>query len=98
MVCLWCDIHGVRHRNNGFMMDIILKEMILKVKKISDSQYVREIYDVEDNLLWTGGDQYFLFEGMVVMNKEKMSELIDQMRNLPFFNIIKIENDFDLTW
>jgi hypothetical protein len=79
------------------MMDIILKEMILKVKKISDSQYVREIYDVEDNLLWTGGDQYFLFEGMVVMNKEKMSELIDQMRNLPFFNIIKIENDFDLT-
>ena len=78
-------------------MDIILKEMILKVKKISDSQYVREIYDVEDNLLWTGGDQYFLFEGMVVMNKEKMSELIDQMRNLPFFNIIKIENDFDLT-
>jgi hypothetical protein len=79
------------------MMDIILKEMILKVKKISDSQYVREIYDFEDNLLWTGGDQYFMFEGMVVMNKEKMSELIEQMCSLPFFNIIKIENDFDLT-
>ena len=78
-------------------MNVTLKEMILRVKKINDCQYVREIYDFEDNLLWTGGDQYFMFEGLEVMNKEKMKELIEQMMALPSFNIVKVENEFDLT-
>lgn len=77
------------------MMNIIIKEMILKVKKINDTQYVREVYDLRGNLVWTSGNQYYIYDGMEVMNSIKMLELIEQMKGLPVFNIIEVQNDFD---
>lgn len=76
-------------------MNITLKEMILKVKKINDTHYVREIYDLRGNLVWTGGNQYYIYYDLEVMDSQKMRELINQMKQLPSFNIVQIENDFD---
>ncbi len=68
--------------------------MILKVRKINDTQYVREIYDLRGNLVWTGGDQYFVYDGLEVMNRQRMDELIEQMKKIPMFNIVEVQNDF----
>ena len=75
-------------------MNITLKEMILKIKKINDTQYVREIYDLRGNLVWTGGNQYYIYEGLEVMNAEKILDLIEQMKKMPSFNIVEVVNDF----
>lgn len=75
-------------------MNITIKEMILKVKKINDTQYVREVYDLRGNLVWTGGNQYYVYHGLEVMDEQKMNELIDQMKQLPSFNIVEVQNDF----
>lgn len=77
-------------------MNITIKEMILKVNKINDTQYVREVYDLHGNLVWSGGNQYYIYDGMEVMNNDKMLELIDQMKRLPSFNIVEVQNDFDI--
>lgn len=75
-------------------MNITLKEMILKIKKINDTQYVREIYDLRGNLVWTGGNQYYVYEGLEVMNAERILDLIEQMKKIPSFNIVEVVNDF----
>jgi hypothetical protein len=75
-------------------MDIQLKEMKLSVKKISYDKYVRTITDMNGLEIWNGGEQYFFYMGEVVMDNEKMSQLINQMQQLPFWNIVDIENDF----
>jgi hypothetical protein len=44
--------------------------------------------------IWNGGEQYFVYMDEIVMNNDKMSDLINQMQQLPFWNIVEIENDF----
>ena len=75
-------------------MNIQLKEMKLFVKKISSDKYVRTISDMNGLEIWNGGEQYFIYMGDVVMDNDKMSQLISQMQQLPFWNIVDIENDF----
>lgn len=75
-------------------MDTQLKEMKLFVKKISSDKYVRTISDMNGLEIWNGGEQYFIYMGDVVMDNDKMSQLISQMQQLPFWNIVDIENDF----
>jgi len=75
-------------------MNIQYKEMILKVKKLDDARYVREVYDRQDNLIWSGGIQYYVYDGIEVMNTTKMTDLIEQMKKLPTFNILEVINDF----
>jgi hypothetical protein len=76
-------------------MNITVKDMILKVKKVNDTQYVREIYNLEGVLVWSGGMQYYIYENSEVMNSQKMSELIQQMKRISAWNIVTIENDFE---
>lgn len=75
-------------------MNTQLKEMKLSVKKISPDKYVRTITDMNGLEIWNGGEQYYVYMGDVVMDNDKMSQLINQMQQLPFWNIVDIENDF----
>jgi hypothetical protein len=75
-------------------MDTQLKEMKLFVKKISSNKYVRTIKDMNGLEIWNGGEQYYIYMGDVVMDNQKMSDLINQMKQLPYWNIVEIENDF----
>lgn len=75
-------------------MNTQLKEMKLLVKKISHEKYVRTIIDMSENEIWNGGEQYYIYMNEVVMDNNKMSDLINQMTQLPFWNIVDIENDF----
>jgi hypothetical protein len=75
-------------------MDTQLKEMKLFVKKISFDKYVRTITDMNGLEIWNGGEQYFIYMGDIVMDNDRMSQLINQMQQLPVWNIVDIENDF----
>jgi hypothetical protein len=75
-------------------MNTQLKEMKLSVKKISSDKYVRTITDMDGLEIWNGGEQYFIYMGDIVMDNERMLQLINQMKQLPFWNIVDIENDF----
>jgi hypothetical protein len=75
-------------------MDTQLKEMKLFVKKISSDKYVRTINDMNGLEIWNGGEQYFIYMGDIVMDNDRMSQLINQMQQLPVWNIVDIENDF----
>jgi hypothetical protein len=75
-------------------MNIQYKEMILKIRKIDDARYTREVYDKQEKLLWSGGLQYYIYEGLEVMNAEKILDLIEQMKKIPSFNIVEVVNDF----
>ena len=75
-------------------MNAQLKEMKLSVKKISGDKYVRTITDMNGNEIWNGGEQYYVYMGDIVMNNERVSDLINQMQQLSFWNIVEIENDF----
>ena len=75
-------------------MNIQYKEMILKVKKLDDTRYTREVYDRQDNLVWSGGIQYYIHDGLEVMNAARMTDLIEQMKKLPTLNIVEVINDF----
>jgi hypothetical protein len=75
-------------------MNTQLKEMKLSVKKITSDKYVRTITDMNGLEIWNGGEQYYVYMGDIVMDNEKMSQLINQMQQLPFWNIVEIENDF----
>ena len=75
-------------------MDTQLKEMKLFVKKISSDKYVRTIKDMNGLEIWDGGEQYFVYMGDIVMDNDRMFQLINQMQQLPFWNIVDIENDF----
>ena len=75
-------------------MNIIIKPMILSVKKINDTKYMRSITDMEGNEIWNGGEQYYIFDNTIVMNKTAMNNLINQMKKLPHWNIVKVISDF----
>ncbi len=75
-------------------MNTELKEMKLSVKKTSSDKYVRTITDMNGLEIWNGGEQYYIYMGDIVMDNNKMSDLINQMQQLPFWNIVEIENDF----
>jgi hypothetical protein len=76
-------------------MDIKLKEMRLIIKKLDESTYTREVYDMSGTLIWSSSKQYYVYEGMIVMDRDRMKELIEQMKNTGKFNIVSIENDFE---
>ena len=75
-------------------MNIQLKEMKLFVKKLNNEKYKRYITDLSGNPIWEDKDQYYLYQGLVTMDSERMTDLIEQMKQLPFWNIVEVENDF----
>lgn len=75
-------------------MNIQLKQMKLFIKKINSEKYKRTITDLNGNLIWDGGEQYYVYQDMVVMDSDKMNDLINQMKQLPWWNIVEVENDF----
>jgi hypothetical protein len=75
-------------------MNIQLKPMKLLVKKLDNSKYKRTITDLDGNLVWDGGEQWYVYNDMVVMTPDQMQDLINQMKQLPFWNIVEVENDF----
>jgi len=75
-------------------MNIKLKKMKLSIKKLDNEKYKRTITDLEGNLVWDGGEQYYIYQGLTTMNSDKMLDLIEQMKGLPFWNIVEVENDF----
>lgn len=75
-------------------MNTQLKEMKLFVKKISSTKYVRTVTDMNGNEIWNGGEQYYVYMGETVMDNNRMNDLINQMQQLPVWNIVEIENDF----
>jgi len=68
--------------------------MKLTVKKIDHEKYRRTITNLEGSLIWDGGEQFYVFQDLEVMNAERMHDLIEQMKKLPFWNIVEVENDF----
>ena len=75
-------------------MNTQLKEMKLSVKKVTSTKYVRTVTDMNGNEIWNGGEQYYVYMGETVMDNIKMNDLINQMQQLPVWNIVEIENDF----
>lgn len=75
-------------------MNIELKQMKLFVKKIDSDKYKRYITDLNGNPIWDGGEQYYVYQGMEVMDQQKIDDLINQMKQLPWWNIVEVENDF----
>lgn len=75
-------------------MNIQLKEMKLFVKKLDSEKYKRYITDFNGNPIWEDKEQYYLYQGLVTMDSERMTDLIEQMKQLPFWNIVEVENDF----
>ena len=75
-------------------MNITLKDMKLFVKKIDSEKYKRYITDLNGNPIWEDKEQYYLYQGLVTMDSERMNDLIEQMKQLPFWNIVEVENDF----
>ena len=74
-------------------METRLKEMRLKVIKLNDTQYKRIIEDFDGNEIWNGGEQYYIYDGVVVMKNQNLLELIEQMKGLPFWNIVEVVNE-----
>jgi hypothetical protein len=74
-------------------METRLKEMKLKIIKLSDTQYKRIIEDFDGNEIWNGGEQYYVYDGVVVMQNENLLELIEQMKDLSFWNIVEVINE-----
>lgn len=75
-------------------MNITLKDMKLFVKKIDSEKYKRYITDLNGNPIWEDKEQYYLYQGLVTMDSERINDLIDQMKQLPYWNIVEVENDF----
>lgn len=75
-------------------MNIQLKPMKLLVKKLDDTKYKRTITDLDGNLIWEDKEQWYVYNGDIVMDTQKMNDLINQMKKLPFWNIVEVENEF----
>jgi hypothetical protein len=75
------------------IMEIRLKEMKLKIIKLNNTQYKRVIEDFDGNEMWNGGEQYYIYDGVVVMQNENLLELVEQMKGLPFWNIVEVVNE-----
>lgn len=69
--------------------------MHLTVKKINGEQYVRTVTDKSGSVIWQSKPQYYIYLNEVVMTREQMTALIEQMKKLPSFNIVSVENEFD---
>lgn len=74
-------------------METRLKKMRLKIIKLNDTQYKRIIEDLDGNEIWNGGEQYYIYNGLEVMPSNHLLELIEQMKNLPFWNIVEVVNE-----
>ena len=69
------------------------KEMKLKIIKLNDTKYKRVIEDFDGNEIWNDGEQYYIYDGVVVMQNENLLQLIEQMKALPFWNIVEVVNE-----
>ena len=67
--------------------------MRLKINKLNDTQYKTVIEDLDGNEIWNGGEQYYIYDGLVVMTSTHLLELIDQMKSVSFWNIIEVINE-----
>ena len=76
-------------------METRLKEMKLKITKLNDTQYKRVIEDLDGNEIWNGGEQYYIYDNVVVMSNDNLLELIEQMKGVPFWNIIEVINELN---
>jgi hypothetical protein len=74
-------------------METRLKEMKLKIIKLNDAKYKRIIEDFDGNEIWNGGEQYYIYDGIVVMQNQNLLELVEQMKALPFWNIVEVINE-----
>jgi len=74
-------------------MEARLKEMKLKIIKLNDTKYKRVIEDFDGNEIWNDGEQYYIYDGVVVMQNENLLQLIEQMKALPFWNIVEVVNE-----
>jgi hypothetical protein len=77
-------------------METRLKEMRLKIIKLNDTQYKRVIEDLDGNEIWNGGEQYYVYDDVVVMSNDNLLELIEQMKDVPFWNIVEVINELNL--
>lgn len=75
-------------------MNIQLKPMILLVKKLDNSKYKRTITDLNGNIIWEDKEQWYVYNGDIVMDAQRINDLIDQMKRVSFWNIVEVENDF----
>jgi len=75
------------------IMETRLKEMKLKIIKLNDTKYKRLIEDFDGNEIWNGGEQYYIYDGIVVMQNQNLLELVEQMKALPFWNIVEVINE-----
>ena len=70
--------------------------MRLKIIKLNDTQYKRVIEDLDGNEIWNGGEQYYVYDDVVVMSNDNLLELIEQMKGVPFWNIVEVINNLYL--
>lgn len=75
-------------------MNIQLKPMKLLVKKLDETKYKRTIIDLDGNLIWEDKEQWYVYNGDIVMDSQRMNDLINQMKKIPFWNIVEVENEF----
>lgn len=75
-------------------MNIQLKPMKLLVKKLDDTKYKRTITDLNGNVIWEDKEQWYVYNGDIVMDAQRMDDLINQMKRVSFWNIVEVENDF----
>jgi hypothetical protein len=78
------------------IMETILKDMRLKINKLNDTQYKIVIEDLNGNEIWNGGEQYYIYDDVVVMSNDNLLELIEQMKGVPFWNIVEVINNLYL--
>jgi len=78
------------------IMETRLKEMRLKIIKLNDTQYKRVIEDLNGNEIWNGSEQYYVYDGVVVMTNDNLLELIEQMKKLSVWNIVEVINELYL--
>lgn len=77
----------------NIIMETRLKEMRLKIIKLNDTQYKRIIEDFDGNEIWNGGEQYYIYDGLEVMTSVRLLELVEQMKQLPFWNIVEVVSE-----
>ena len=70
--------------------------MRLKIIKLNDTQYKRVIEDLNGNEIWDSGEQYYVYDEIVVMTNDNLLELIEQMKKLPIWNIVEVINNLYL--
>lgn len=77
-------------------METRLKEMRLKIIKLNNTQYKRVIEDLDGVEIWNGGEQYYVYDGVVVMTNYGLIDLIEQMKKLSVWNIVEVINELYL--